>query len=241
MISNIDPIVLSDYALKLINAFKTTAFSFQSLRETLYTNGFRKYFDLILHHDASFIEVTTRHFLDLMCSPKNPLTQNILERTAATYVVIHIVNQLFIANNDIIELGWLEREFCATGKAKWDGVLFKVGNKSISPALIEFSGGSTDKNLSIKNQNDISKLYSNMSQILKTLPSVETAQMFCIRYYDKYVYFEKLSMYNGMMFRSLHATIEVPTTPRTLVAYIQNVPKILAWKQAVIDHTLQFD
>lgn len=101
-----------------------------------------------------------------------------------------------------------------------------------------------------------------MSQILKTLPSVETAQMFCIRYYgkimafffnyfilnyysfcaiDKCVYFEKLSMYNGMMFRSLHATIEVPTTPRTLVAYIQNVPKILAWKQAVIDHTLQFD
>lgn len=98
-----------------------------------------------------------------------------------------------------------------------------------------------------------------MSQILKTLPSVEIAQMFCIRYYgkimvnhfilnyysfcaiDKYVYFEKLSMYNSMMFRSLHATIEVPTTPRTLVAHIQNVPKILAWKQAVIDHTLQFN
>lgn len=197
-----------------------------------------------------------------MCSPRNPLTQNILERTTATYVVIHIVNQLFIANNDIIELGWLERELCATGKAKWDGVLFKVGNKSISPVLIEFSGGCTGKSLSIKNQHDISKLYSNMSQILKTLPSVEIAQCFVfvimvkpwliffnhfiLNYYsfcaiDKYVYFEKLSMYNSMMFRSLHATIEVPTTPRTLLAYIQNVPKILAWKQAVIDHTLQFN
>jgi hypothetical protein len=60
-ITNIDPIVLSDYALELINAFKTTTFSFQSLRETLYINGFRKCFNLILHHDASFIEVTTRH------------------------------------------------------------------------------------------------------------------------------------------------------------------------------------
>lgn len=120
-----------------------------------------------------------------MCSPKNPLTQNILERTTATYVAIHIVDQLFTANNDIIELGWLEREFCATGKARWDGVLFKVGNKSISPVLIEFSRACTDENLSIKYQNDITKLYSNMSQILKTLLSVETAQMFCIRYYGK--------------------------------------------------------
>jgi hypothetical protein len=56
--------------------------------------------------------------LDLMCSPNNPLNQNILERTAATCFIIHIVNQLFMSDNDVIELGWLEREFYATDKAK---------------------------------------------------------------------------------------------------------------------------
>jgi hypothetical protein len=53
-----------------------------------------------------------------MCSPNNPLNQNILERTAATCFIIHIVNQLFMSDNDVIELGWLEREFYATDKAK---------------------------------------------------------------------------------------------------------------------------
>lgn len=131
-----------------------------------------------------------------MCSPNNPLNQNTLERTAATYTIIHIVNQLFIANNDIIELGWLEREFYATEKAKWDGVLFKVGNKSISPGLIEFSGGCNDKTSSNKNQRDITKLYSNMLQILKSLPSVTTAQICCIRYYGKIMaYFFSIILY----------------------------------------------
>lgn len=136
-----------------------------------------------------------------MWSPNNPLNQNILERTAAAYVIIHIINQLFIANNDIIELGWLEREFYATEKAKWDGVLFKVGNKSISPGLIEFSGGCNDKTLSSKNQRDITKLYSNMLQILKTLPSVTTAQIFCMRYYGKIMaYFFFQSFYTKLPF-----------------------------------------
>jgi hypothetical protein len=36
----------------------------------------------------------------------------LLERTAAIYLKIYVVNQLFIANNNVvIELGWLEREF----------------------------------------------------------------------------------------------------------------------------------
>lgn len=79
--------------------------------------------------------------LDLMSSPRNPLNQRVLERTAATFFIIFIVNQLFISNNDIIELDWLEREFFATDRAKWDGVLIKVENRSCSAGLIEFSGG----------------------------------------------------------------------------------------------------
>ena len=78
--------------------------------------------------------------LDLMSSPRNPLNQRVLERTAATYFIIFIVNQLFISNNDVIELDWLEREFFATDRTKWDGVLIKADNRSCSAGLIEFSG-----------------------------------------------------------------------------------------------------
>jgi hypothetical protein len=67
----------------------------------------------------------------------------VFERTAATYFIIFIVNQLFISNNDVIELDWLEREFFATDRTKWDGVLIKADNRSCSAGLIEFSGGGT--------------------------------------------------------------------------------------------------
>lgn len=52
---------MSKYALQLVNAFNTTPFSLQYLRDMLYTKGFRKQFELIFHQDASFVEVTTRH------------------------------------------------------------------------------------------------------------------------------------------------------------------------------------
>ncbi|KAG1292475.1 hypothetical protein G6F66_006938 [Rhizopus arrhizus] len=120
--TEIKPIVLSDYATELSNALE------------------EKRFDPIVHSDAAFIEVTARQFLDLMSSPRNPLNQRVLERTAATYFIIFIVNQLFISNNDVIELDWLEREFFATDRAKWDGVLIKADNRSCSAGLIEFSG-----------------------------------------------------------------------------------------------------
>lgn len=61
--------------------------------------------------------------LDLLCSPNNPLNQNILERIAATYFIICIINQLFMSDNDLVQLDWLEHEFFATDKTKWDDVL----------------------------------------------------------------------------------------------------------------------
>lgn len=100
--------------------------------------------------------------LDLLCSPNNPLNQNILERIAATYFIIYIVNQLFMSDNDLVQLDWLEREFFATDKTKWDGVLIKVDNRFCSSGLIEFSGGCHDKTPSSKNQHDIAKIYSKM-------------------------------------------------------------------------------
>lgn len=103
-----------------------------------------------------------------------------LERTSAAYLIIYLVNQLFLPNNDIIELAWLEREFYLTDRSKFDGILFKVGNKSIAPVIIEFSGGINDKTSSRKNSNDIEKLYRNMAKIMK---DTDTDQMFCMRCY----------------------------------------------------------
>lgn len=140
----------------------------------LYINGFKTRFDFILNFDAASIEVTTRYLycifniilrsyytnlcifsLDLVSSLGNSL--NILERTAATYFIIFIVNQLFMSDNDVIELGWLECEFFASEKSKWDGVLFKVGDKFCSTGLIEFSGGCNDRTPNCKNQHDVTK------------------------------------------------------------------------------------
>lgn len=73
---------------------------------------------------------------------------------------------MFIASNDVIELGWLEREFYSTDRTKFDGILFKVGNKSISPALVEFSGGLNDKTFSRKSSKDIEKLYRSMIKVM---------------------------------------------------------------------------
>lgn len=121
----------------------------------------------------------------MQCSPNNPLNREILERTTATYFIIYIVNRLFMSNNDLIQLDWLEREFFATGRAKWEGVLIKVDSRSCSPGLIEFSGGCNVKTPSRKNQQDIIKLYSKMINILKKNPSDTADQTFCLRYYSK--------------------------------------------------------
>ncbi|KAI8988746.1 hypothetical protein BDB01DRAFT_719354, partial [Pilobolus umbonatus] len=62
---------------------------------------------------------------------------------------------LFLSNNDIIELGWLEREFYLTDRTNFDGVLFKAGDKSVSPTLVEFAGGVNDNTSPPKYTKDI--------------------------------------------------------------------------------------
>lgn len=93
-----------------------------------------------------------------------------------------LVNQLFISNNGVIELGWLEREFFSTGRTKFDGIVFKAGNKSIAPGLLEFSGGINDKTPYQKNAKDIQKLYTNM---VKVMGDITTDKMFCMRCFGK--------------------------------------------------------
>ncbi|KAG1459276.1 hypothetical protein G6F56_006198 [Rhizopus delemar] len=236
--TNIDRIEMSEYAKELSGVLQNSTLSVQKLRENLYRAGYQKGFDLISHEDAGFIEVTARHFLDLMSSPNSPLNNIMLERTAASYLIIYIINQLFLANNDIIELGWLEREFYSTDRAKFDGVLFKVGDKTVSPAFIEFSGGLNDKTSQRKNSNDIEKLYRNL---IKVMNDNKTNHMFCIRCFDHYIYFERLIKFEGAMCRKIDTTIEVPNTPRKLKAFIKQIPMIFAWKQGVVSHVLNYN
>ncbi|KAG1580223.1 hypothetical protein G6F48_010595 [Rhizopus delemar] len=180
-------------------------------------HGFNENFDLVTNYDIGFMEVTIRYFLDLMSSPNSPLNTIMLERTAATYLIIYIVNQLFIANNDVIEL---------------------VGNKSIGPGLVEFSGGINDKTSSLKYTKDIGKLYSNM---IKAMVDSKADKMFCIRCYGHHIYFEKLVNADGVMYRTVDVNMEIPTTPRKLIAYINEIPRMLAWKQTLINHAISLN
>lgn len=59
--THIEPIVLSDYATELSSALLQCPLSLSVLRDTLYTNGFKRGFDSVVHSDAAFIEVATRH------------------------------------------------------------------------------------------------------------------------------------------------------------------------------------
>ncbi|KAG1152240.1 hypothetical protein G6F37_001049 [Rhizopus arrhizus] len=120
--------------------------------------------DSIVNYDAGFIENTVKHFLNLMESPNNPLNNKTLERTAAAYTRILIINQLLLADNDVIELGWLEREYYASSKTKWDDC-------RISPVFIEFSGGANDATAVEKERRDIIKLYSMMINVMDAYPS----------------------------------------------------------------------
>ena len=88
--------------------------------------------NFIIHHDAQFLDRTVTH-LDLTIFPNNPLSTVILERAAVIHTVVYITNKLFLSNNDIVEVSWLEHEYAAAEKSKWDGVLFKAGSTLHAP------------------------------------------------------------------------------------------------------------
>ncbi|ORE06877.1 hypothetical protein BCV72DRAFT_291160 [Rhizopus microsporus var. microsporus] len=52
---------------------------------------------------------------------------------------------------------------------------------------------------------------------------------------------KNLIKHDGMLYRTVDIDMEIPNTPRKLLAYINKIPNILAWKQAVINHTLNLD
>lgn len=68
-------------------------------------------------------------------------------------------------------------------KRKWDSVLLLVKDKNVSLILIEFSGGVSSNNTSIKKQSDTSKLY-NMMKVFEYLPETIKKQVFAIRFFS---------------------------------------------------------
>ncbi|KAG2231473.1 hypothetical protein INT48_008801 [Thamnidium elegans] len=172
----------------------------KAIKRALIEFSYNHDIDPIIHHDAQFIDRTVTIFLDLMASPNNPL------RT--TY-----------------NSTWLERECAATEKSKWNGVLFKVRERHISVALMEFSGGSNDKTSSIKESCDIEKLYTKMLKAIDDTDHIPKA-MYCVRFYANVMYFEKLCEYRGAMIRDIVTSFGIPTTPRLVKKYAQQVPAL---------------
>ncbi|KAI8081089.1 hypothetical protein BDF21DRAFT_462743 [Thamnidium elegans] len=193
------PIVLTENARNLIEQINEAHLTTKAIKRALIEFSYNHDIDPIIHHDAQFID--------------------------PVHTTIYVINQLFLSNNDIAELAWLERECAATEKSKWNGVLFKVRERHISVALMEFSGGSNDKTSSIKESCDIEKLYTKMLKVIDDTDHIPKA-MYCVRFYANVMYFEKLCEYRGAMIRDIVTSFGIPTTPRLVKKYAQQVPAL---------------
>ncbi|KAG1151266.1 hypothetical protein G6F37_004810 [Rhizopus arrhizus] len=197
--------------------------------------------DVISDYDIGLIENLVKHFLDLIESPKNPLNSTILERSAAVQTSIVVTNQLFLAVNDIVKLGWLEREYFGTNKTKWDGVLFKTGDHKVSLGFVEFSGGVNDTSTPEKERRDVKKLYSMMIDVMNGYPANVKKQIFCISTkIENTMFFEGLVVHEEVMFRIQCAAIIVPRMIRQLVKFTSEILKLIGWKDAVVKQIEQF-
>jgi hypothetical protein len=57
---------------------------------------------------------------------------------------------------------------------------------------------------------------------------------------DSSLFFEELFLFEGKFYRNIHAVVVCPTTPVLLKKYVEAIPKLFAWKQAVLNQTLKF-
>ncbi|OAD71133.1 hypothetical protein PHYBLDRAFT_170521 [Phycomyces blakesleeanus NRRL 1555(-)] len=200
--ANMDPVPMSAYASDISNALHKAPLSAFALRETLYDAGYSKVFVPVAYYDANFMEITIRYLL-------------------FSYLIINLVSQLYIANNGETELGRLKREVYSTDQSKFDRVLLKVGKKSISPGLIEFSGEINDRTSSRKkNSKYIENLYSSM---IKVMNGAKANRMFCMGCY--YIYFGKLLIVDDTMDKRTKVTMVTPNTPRKPKAFIKALRK----------------
>ncbi|KAL4210290.1 hypothetical protein AB4K20DRAFT_1524894 [Rhizopus microsporus] len=100
----------------------------------------------LLHADLHFVEIISTHFLDLITSPRNPMQYTSLERTAASFSTVVILNNLFFSSNDIIDLAWFERVALMTEKKEKDDEV-KIAIKTIE--VLNFTKAMSAMNYSI--------------------------------------------------------------------------------------------
>jgi hypothetical protein len=58
---------------------------------------------------------------------------------------------------------------------------------------------------------------------------------------DNCVNFEHLYKYQDKYIRNIDCSFKCPTTARLIKSYIKKVPKMLQWKEAVVNQTLKYD
>ncbi|KAG1181275.1 hypothetical protein G6F36_010002 [Rhizopus arrhizus] len=236
---SLKPAQLTLYAENLIDAMSKAAPSARALRKILKSHDTPNEIDPLLHADISYMERTYGYRLDLIESPRNPLLFRNSERTSAVYFMTYMLNQLFLSHNDILEFGWIENECCTTGKTKWDGILFLVGDQNVTTTLVEFSGG-LKQTSNTKECKDVLKLYRNLLKILESIPSNIKKQAFCVRFYDEWMHFEHLVKINKDYIRNTVVSFQCPSNARLLVEYVKRIPMIFAWKEAIVTQALEF-
>ncbi|PHZ12555.1 uncharacterized protein RHIMIDRAFT_282526 [Rhizopus microsporus ATCC 52813] len=75
-----------------------------------------------------------------------------------------------------------------------------------------------------------------VNKISKDVPK----KFFSARCYDNTIYFEELFMHKDKCIRQIHSSFKSPTTIRLVIEYVSHIPKLLQWKEAVINQCLNF-
>ncbi|KAL9559029.1 hypothetical protein MBANPS3_000592 [Mucor bainieri] len=113
-----------------------------------------------------------------------------------------------------------------------------IGERDVSVALGELAGGSNDNTSTVKESRDIEKLYTKMLKVMNDADPIPKA-MCCAQFYANVMYFEKLSEYCGSMIRNTITPFIVPTTPCLVKKYAEEVADLLAWKNDVVNQTME--
>ncbi|KAG1463755.1 hypothetical protein G6F55_002207 [Rhizopus delemar] len=240
---SLKPAQLTLYAENLIDAMSKAAPSARALRKILKSHDTPNEIDPLLHADISYMEVTIRYFahmgIDLILLKALGIRSYFETQKEHQLYTLYMLNQLFLSHNDILEFGWIENECCTTGKTKWDGISFLVGDQNVTTTLVEFSGG-LKQTSNTKECKDVLKLYRNLLKILESIPSNIKKQAFCVRFYDEWMHFEHLVKINKDYIRNTVVSFQCPSNARLLVEYVKRIPMIFAWKEAIVTQALEF-
>ncbi|KAI7888506.1 uncharacterized protein EV154DRAFT_468922 [Mucor mucedo] len=163
-------------------------------------------FDPIIHVDLSFTEVMCTHL------PRNTLLQKQLERNASFLATIPVLHNLFVSRNGILDMQWVEKTASVTGNTKWDGVVFVIENKTVTPMFVELSGGTDFNSTDKKETNDEKKLIE-----------------------QPVVYFESSTYFDDYYVKRTHFTVSCPSTCSKLIDFVAKIPQMFEYRQGILN------